>query len=177
MREIHPTSALIEIAGVGYVVQLTPATVSRLRCGEEAFVYAHHHVREDVETLFGFLTLADQRLFEQLIGISGVGPKSAMTILSVGSSDDVRAAIMSGDLTTLTSVPGVGKKTAQKIVLELKGQIVDEEQESSADRDVLQALQSLGYTSSQARDAIKHLSADSKDTSDRVREALRLLAK
>lgn len=177
LLEVQPASVLLEVGGVGYVVRLTPSSVTSLHIGSEAFFYTHHYVREDAEELFGFLTQQDQRLFVQLIGISGVGPKSAMTILSVGSADTVRAAIMSGDLATLTSVPGVGKKTAQKIVLELKGQLVDEDTDVSGDRDVIEALQSLGYSSSQAREALKSVKVETKNTSDRVREALRVLSK
>mgnify|MGYP001610324502 CR=1 FL=1 len=175
LLDIQPASVLLEVGGIGYSVRLTPASVTNLRIGDEAFFYTHHHVREDAEDLFGFLTQQDQRLFAQLIAISGVGPKSAMTILSVGSAESVRAAIMAGDLATLTSVPGVGKKTAQKIVLELKGQLVDEDADVSGDRDVIEALQSLGYSSLQAREALKNMSVEIKNTSDRVREALRVL--
>lgn len=177
LLEIQPASVLLEVGGVGYAVRLAPSVVASLRSGSEAFFYTHHHVREDSEELFGFLTQQDQRLFEQLLAVSGVGPKSAMTILSVGSADAVRVAIMAGDLATLTSVPGVGKKTAQKIVLELKGQLVDEDADVSGDRDVIGALQSLGYSPSQAREALKNVHMDTKNTSDRVREALRILAK
>ncbi len=177
LLEIQPASVLMEVGGIGYNVRLTPSAISSLRAGSEAFFYTHHYVREDAEELFGFLSQQDQRLFAQLIGISGVGPKSAMTILSVGSADAVRTAIMAGDLTTLTSAPGVGKKTAQKIVLELKGQLVEEDTDTSGDRDVIEALQSLGYSSSQAREALKNVNAEIKNTSDRVREALRVLSK
>nr|MBP7134349.1 Holliday junction branch migration protein RuvA [Patescibacteria group bacterium] len=119
----------------------------------------------------------DLALFDQLLGISGVGPKVALTILGIGSVETVRRAIMSGDLDTLTSVPGVGKKTAQKIILELKGQLVELANASPVDQEVIQALQGLGYSAQQAREAVKELSPDSESTSDRVREALRWLAK
>jgi Holliday junction DNA helicase RuvA len=137
----------------------------------------HDHVREDVRDLYGFLSSADLSLFDQLLSISGVGPKVAMTILGIGSADTVRRAIMSGDLAMLTSVPGVGKKTAQKIILELKGQLVELAESSPMDQEVIQALQGLGYTVAQAREAVKLLSPDLTNTSDRVREALRSLAK
>ncbi|MDO8617428.1 MAG: Holliday junction branch migration protein RuvA [Candidatus Uhrbacteria bacterium] len=168
---------LLDVRGVGYRVIVSPSVLTMLKIGGEAFFYIHDHVREDARDLYGFLSLEDLHLFEQLIGISGVGPKLGLTILSVGSVETVRGAIMSGDLATLTSVPGIGKKTAQKIILELKGQLVDASQESSGDREVVEALQSLGYSSHQAREALKRVSSEIKDVSERVREALRLLSR
>jgi Holliday junction DNA helicase RuvA len=173
--EKGPNWLLIEVGGIGYRVRATPSLVSDLRQDIEAFFYVHHHVREDAEDLFGFASMSDLDLFDSLLSISGVGPKAALTILSVGSSDQVKRAIMTGDLATLTSIPGVGKKTAQKIILELKGQLVDEDQSSGIDSDVLDALVGLGYSSQQARDALKYVKSD--DPADKIKEALKLLAK
>lgn len=166
---------LVEVAGLGYRVIVSPALLSDLRPGTDAFVYTHHHIREDAEDLFGFRFLSDLELFQHLLSISGVGPKVAMTILSIGSADTVRRAIMSGDLSQLTSVPGVGKKTAQKIILELKGQLVDEETSGGIDTDVLDALVGLGYSTAQAKEALKKVTAT--DAAERVKEALRYLGK
>ncbi|KAA0206743.1 Holliday junction branch migration protein RuvA [Candidatus Uhrbacteria bacterium] len=173
--EKGPNWVLIEVAGIGYRVRATPSLVSDLRQDVEAFIYIYHHVREDAEELFGFKSMADLDLFNSLLSISGVGPKAALTILSVGSSDQVKRAIMTGDLATLTSIPGVGKKTAQKIILELKGQLVEEDSSSGIDSDVLDALVGLGYPAQQAKDALKHVNAD--DPADKIKEALKLLAK
>ncbi|HEU0050531.1 MAG TPA: Holliday junction branch migration protein RuvA [Patescibacteria group bacterium] len=175
--EIMNGSVLLEVHGVGYLVRVSVSTLAQLKPGAQVFLYTHDHVREDVHDLFGFLSMADLALFEQLLGISGVGPKVAMTILSVGSADTVRRAIMNGDLATMTSVPGVGKKTAQKIILELKGQLIEAESVTPGDRDVIEALQSLGYSAAAARDALKDISSEIADTSARVREALRRLSK
>ena len=166
---------LLEVAGIGYRLKVAPALLSGLRMDGETFLYTYHHVREDAEDLFGFLSMDDLDLFESLLGISGVGPKSAMTIMSVGSADQVKKAIMTGDLATMTSVPGVGKKTAQKIILELKGQLVDADGSSGVDSDVLDALVGLGYTAQQAKDVLKHVK--SEDPADRIKEALKMLAK
>jgi len=174
---VNPTSLVLEVNGVGYRVVVPPSILSFSKTGDALFLLIHEHIREDMDELYGFMQAADLGLFEQLLSISGVGPKVAMTILSVGSADAVRRAIMAGDLDTLTSVPGVGKKTAQKIVLELKGQIVDVSQMPKEDQEVIQALQSLGYPASEAKEALKNLSGDLKDVSARVREALRLMAK
>ncbi len=134
-------------------------------------------VREDTRELFGFLLRSDLDLFERLIAVSGVGPKVALTILSAGTGDEVRRAVMQGDLALLTSVPGVGKKTAQKIILELKGQLVDEKIFPEGDTEVIDALIGLGYTQQVARDAVKAIPSGVVDVSARVREALKQLAK
>lgn len=175
--EISPLFALVEAGGVGYRVTASPSVLTLVKTGDEAFFYVHDHIREDSHDLYGFLKSEDLALFERLLQISGVGPKVAMTILSVGSADTVRRAIMSGDIDTMTSVPGVGKKTAQKIILELKGQLVDAESQSPEEREVTEALQALGYSGQQAREALKNLGATKANTSDRVREALRFLSK
>lgn len=175
--EIGANFFVLDVAGVGYKIIASPPILSSIYIGQETRVHIHDHIREDAHDLFGFLGADDLALFERLLNVDGVGPKVAMTILSVGSAETVRKAIMAGDLETLTSVPGVGKKTAQKIILELKGQLVEADAESGDDIEVVQALQSLGYTSQRGREAVKLISREMKDTSDRVREALRILSK
>lgn len=174
--DITPTSALIEAGGVGYRVFATPASLGGLRKREEAFLFTHDLIREDARDLYGFLSQDELRLFERLIAISGVGPKVALAMLSMGSVDSIKRVIMTGDLTALISTPGIGKKIAQKIILELKGQIVEEGESSGPDREVIDALISLGYSSTQATEALKGVSRDVTDVSDRVREALRRLS-
>lgn len=171
---VSPTSVLLEVAGVGYRVNAAPNTLSRL--SEEALLYIHDHVREDAHDLFGFLSQDELALFERLINISGVGPKAGMSILSLGSVETVKRAIMAGDLTMLTSAPGIGMKIAQKIVLELKGELVDPDTAIGPDREVVDALVSLGYSAAQARTALKDVGADVTDVSERVKEALRRLS-
>jgi holliday junction DNA helicase RuvA len=174
--DVSPTDALIEVAGVGYRVIASPATLAGLRAGEPAFLHIHDHVREDAHDLFGFASRDERSLFERLINVSGVGPKVGLAILSLGSADTVKRAIMSGDLGMLTSIPGVGMKIAQKVVLELKGQLVDVESASGPDREVIDALVSLGYSSNQAREAVKGVPPEVTDVSERVREALKRLS-
>ena len=175
--DVLATSVLLEIQGVGYRVMVPASALSTVKAGDEAFFYIHDRIREDAHDLYGFLSAEDLRLFEQLLNVSGVGPKVATAIMAVGSAEAVRRAIMAGDVARMTSVPGVGKKTAQKIILELKGQLVEAEGESSEDRDAIEALQSLGYSAMQAREALKNVGADIVDVSARVREALRRLSK
>ncbi|MCA9384509.1 MAG: Holliday junction branch migration protein RuvA [Candidatus Magasanikbacteria bacterium] len=168
---------ILEVNGVGYRIRISSTVSSDLSGKQNAFLYIHDHVREDQRDLFGFLHLSDLELFEKLLSISGVGPKAALTILSTGSADQVQTAIMAGNLSFLTSVPGVGTKTAQKIILELKGQLVSKEDESSADQEVAQALIGLGYSASQAKEVCKHIPDSITDPSDKVRYALKLLVK
>ncbi len=173
--EISAASVLVEAGGLGYRVVAAPSLVARFKTGQEAFLYTHDHIREDAHVLYGFAAKEDLELFESLIGISGVGPKVAMTVLAVGDAGTVRAAIMAGNLDLLTSVPGVGKKTAQKIILELKGQLVEAESSSGADADMIDALVGLGYSANQARETLKHVTA--QDPGERIKEALKMLAK
>lgn len=175
--DLAPPWALIEVQGVGYRVCASPNTLSGMRVGEEVFVYTHDVIREDARDLYGFVSLEDLKLFERMISVSGVGPKVALAMSSIGSAETLKRAIMSGDLAMLTSAPGVGKKIAQKIILELKGQIVDTDSATGPDREAIDALVSLGYSATQARDALKLIPADITDISDRVREALRSLGK
>ncbi|MFA5129795.1 MAG: Holliday junction branch migration protein RuvA [Patescibacteria group bacterium] len=176
LLEILPPIALIEVGGIGYRVTASPSTLSGLRKDEEVFLYTHDVVREDARELYGFVSLDDLRLFERMISVSGVGPKVALAVLSVGSASTVKRAIMNGDLSTLTSVPGVGTKIAQKIILELKGQIVEADGVTGPDREVVDALVSLGYSMSQAKDVLKSIPPEVTDVSDRVREALRRMS-
>lgn len=175
--EIHPSHALLEVQGIGYVIKGSIPMLAALKVNEERRLYIHDHVREDAHDLYGFASHEELSFFEKLISISGVGPKVALTILSAGSIDTVRRAVMGGDLATLTSVPGVGTKTAQKIVLELKGQLVEDQGVSTEDREVIEALIALGYSAAQAREALKRVEASVTGTSERVREALRNLSK
>ncbi len=168
---------LLEVQGVGYRVGVTPGLLAMVKTGDTLFLYIHEVIREDAHDLYGFTTSADLQLFLQLLAVSGVGPKVANTLLSIGTADAVRQAIMQGDVDTLTSVPGVGKKTAQKIVLELRGQLADEGAATGPDAEVLGALESLGYSVQDAREAVKHLPKSDQSVSDRLREALKLLAK
>lgn len=174
--EITLHAILLEVGGVGYRVQVPSSVLSLLKQGEEQFLYIHEQLREDAHELYGFLSSQDLAFFTKLLSVSGVGPKVAMTLLSLGSAETVQRAVMSGDLETLTSLPGVGKKTAQKIILELKGQLVEAEEIPSVDRDVADALRGMGYSSAQVRDALRQLSSDLTDPSERIRGALRLLA-
>lgn len=167
---------LLEVGGVGYRIHAAPNTLTHLAIDETALLFIHDHIREDAHDLFGFLSEDELALFQRLISISGVGPKAGMSVLSIGSVETIKRAIMAGDLTTITSAPGIGTKMAQKIVLELKGQLVDADIAPGPDREVVEALVSLGYSASQAKQALKGISVETTDVSERVKEALRQLS-
>ncbi len=174
--EIGAHHVLLDVQGVGYRIALSPATLATLKANEAYVFYIHEVIREDAHDLYGFRLKEELGLFTQLLAVSGVGPKVAMAILSVGTVDAVRKAIMQGDVETMTSVPGIGKKTAQKIVLGLRGQLAEDAALSSEDSEVMSALQSLGYTASDSRTALKAVSPEYKTASDRLRAALQQLS-
>lgn len=144
--------AVIETGGVGYQVAMQPSVLAELKTGEPARIWTHEHIREDARDLYGFLEKAEHRLFLKLIGISGVGPKMALHILSLGKVGDIEKMIERADVDALCGVPGVGRKTAQKIVLELKGKLALDGEVGGED-EVVNALVSLGYARDRARDA------------------------
>lgn len=142
-------SVLLEVNGVGYVVAVTPRTLHDLpRVGEEAVLHTHLHVREDQLALYGFDSAADKSLFGMLLGVSGVGPKVALSILATMTYAQLSVAVASDDIPTLTTIPGIGKRSAQKLLLELKPKLdlADTPLASSGPlADVREALEGLGY--------------------------------
>ncbi|MEI6581022.1 MAG: Holliday junction branch migration protein RuvA [bacterium] len=169
---------IVETNGVGYKINVSQDTISKISTGADAFVWTHLHVREDILDLYGFLNREELVFFEMLINISGIGPKGALTILGIASLETLKKAISSSDVTYLTKISGIGKKTAEKIVLELRDKIGETKEGESLQNelDVLEALKSLGYSQIQARDALKKISPEA-DTNAKIREALRFLGK
>ena len=160
----NPNQAIVDCGGVGYDVTISVATFSELPAeGVEASLYVHTHVREDQIALFGFVDTREKRLFEKLLSISGIGPKLAITILSGISAERLVTAIRGGDHGTLTRIPGIGKKTAERIVLEIKDKLDDLAVPMSdagthhgpAADDALSALVNLGYPRPVAQKAIE----------------------
>jgi Holliday junction DNA helicase RuvA len=158
--EKDPARVVIDVNGVGYEVFVPLTTSSTLpdRGGDVAFDI-HTHVREDIIALYGFSTRSERTIFEKLMSISGIGPKLAMTILSGGSVNDLVNAIKRSDLPRLTAIPGVGKKTAERIVVELKDKLQDfavvAMDRTPIETDVLSALENLGYNRVVAESAIR----------------------
>src|SRR6266478_2432680 len=120
----HPNQAVVEAGGVGYDVTISIPTFSDLpKAGADVALHIHTHVREDALSLFGFMRVEEKKLFEKLIGVSGIGPKLAITILSGMSTEFMVAAIRGNDVATLTKIPGIGKKTAERMILELRDKL------------------------------------------------------
>ena len=179
---IHTTDrfCILETSGVGYKVFASPETLSGLTTSAPVFLYIYTVVREDALELYGFKTLSDQDMFEKLIGISGIGPRAALAVLSAVSVKALRSAISEGDLSYLTKVSGIGKKTAEKILLELRDKIeisTEHGTDLGRDGDVILALESLGYSLPDAREAVRLTSPDIVGTANRIKEALKNLAK
>lgn len=173
-------AVILTTSGVGYKVFTTLDTHSQLHEGATAKLWIHSVVREDAFDLYGFIDRDTLAFFELLITISGIGPKSALGILSVASVNTLKEAVISGETAYLTKIAGVGKKVAEKIVLELKGKVVSFEGDGysqNSDVDAIEALKALGYSHKEAKDALEEISKDIKDSGEKVRAALRLLGK
>ena len=173
--------AVVDVGGVGYKIFVTTFTFGKIAGKSEVELYTHTYVREDSLDLYGFLSREELEMFELLISISGIGPKAGLGILSIAEPKTIRAAVISGDSSILTRVSGVGKKTAERVILELKNRITElpgeDTQAAKADSEAIEALASLGYTVSEAREALKSVSKGEKGVSDRVRAALKNLGK
>ncbi len=174
--------AVVLAGGVGYGVLTTLSNLDRVVTGEKAKFYIHENIKEEVHDLFGFLLLDDKKLFEQLLSVKNVGPKVAMSVLDIGSAQNVRAAIAGGDVKRLQTAKGVGKRAAEQIVVELRdkvGLIATNSAEDIVTRggidaqdEAAQALMSLGYSELDAMLALKHIDL-SQTTEERVKQALR----
>ncbi len=159
---------------IGYEVRLAAPLWRKVTVGLTLACFTHEHIREDARELFGFATMGELRFFKRLISVSGVGPKSALNVLSLGTLRDIETAVTQGNVSFLTAIPGIGQKTAQKIILELKGKL-ELGEGTASDRETVEALESLGYSAMQARETLRHISPEITDVSDRVRAALKLL--
>ena len=167
---------LVETGGIGYKINVSPDTLLKLKKDSEAYFFIHMHVREDAQDLYGFLDYKELEFFEMLLGVSGIGPRSAVVILGIAPIDTLKKAIATGDISYLTKISGIGKKTAEKIVLELRDKFGKEKSDGSLQEelDAMEALKSLGYSQNQARDALKEV-APELDTNKKIREALKIL--
>ena len=184
----HPNQAIVETGGVGYDVSISVPTFSDLPAiGGEVTLHIHTHVREDLIALYGFLRPAEKRLFEKLITVSGIGPKLAVTILSGMAADEMISAIRGNDVNRLTRIPGIGKKTAERMVLELRDKLAPEGVAESAvmpamspvEEDVLSALMNLGYQRAAAERALASVEKNGKSSSFEItfRQTLAVLSK
>ncbi|MEK7516286.1 MAG: Holliday junction branch migration protein RuvA [Patescibacteria group bacterium] len=165
------SSVIVDVADLGFEVFLPLPLLRELREGDAVTLWTHEYLREDARDLYGFKSAEELRFFRRLITISGVGPRTALHILSTGSLAKVRKAIAEGDIGFLTSVPGVGKKTAQKVILEMRGALGEEH----GSEMLVDALIGLGYSRSEAREAAKQVPEGEPEA--QIRAALKILGK
>lgn len=184
---------VVEAGGIGYRIYTTGQTFSCLpQMGEELKVYTYLYIREDAMVLYGFLTKDDLKVFQLLIGVSGIGPKGALAILSVMTTDDLRFAILGDDAKAISKAPGVGAKTAQRLILELKDKLsledafeqkrehvnaMDESGANGAKNEAVMALVALGYSSSEALKALHDIEVnEDTDVEELLKAALKNMA-
>ncbi len=192
LTEKTPTVVVLETGGIGYQIQISLSTFSALpEIGGSVRLLTHFVVREDAHILYGFSTEEERHLFRLLISISGIGPKSAMTVLSGIQLPELRRAIIDGNLTLLTSIPGIGKKTAERIIVELREKVLFDEHKAAGSatekmqmhgalvEDSLQALVELGYRKQSAQEAVqkalKNFEAGKVSVPDLIRASLKYI--
>jgi len=173
----HPPQVLVDVGGVGYEVDVPMSTFYNLpAAGEAVTLHTHLVVREDAHVLYGFGTLEERAVFRQLIKISGIGARTALSVLSGLSVGDLAQAVALQDAQTLTKIPGIGKKTAERLLLELKGKLADAKPSLPGSGDILNALIGLGYSEKEALAAVKGL-PPGVAVAEGIRAALKNLAK
>jgi len=176
-------SVALDVGGVGYEIFICLPALEKIKIGEEKEFFTHLYIREDAMELYGFETQEEKRFFELLISISGVGPKSALQVLSIAKMIEIKKAILRGDPSLLRKVSGIGQKTAERIVVELKNKLEDlpvgDEKISLAggETGAFEALESLGYNSNEIRQVLRQLPEDLNDENEIVKQALKVLGK
>jgi len=182
LRAIRDASVIIDVGGVGYQVYVTGPTLSELgNIGEVVELHTHLHVRENELSLYGFRSLGELDLFVMLIGVSGIGPRTALATLSAFSPQALRDALVQADTHLLTRIPGIGPKTAERLIFDLRDKVGSADDPrlasrmSADDADVISALTSLGYSVLEAQNALRALPKDLQRLDERILAALRFL--
>ncbi len=177
--DLKPTKVIVMTGGIGFTIHIVPSYSERLRAGLEASFWTYTAVRENSIDLYGFETEEELRVFELLISVSGVGPKSGLAILGVAGVRAIEEAVGSGDISALTKISGIGKKTAERIVIELNGKLVtrSEHRDNREDIDVFDALKSLGYREKDIQEVIRNLPKEVTGTNEKIKIALKNLGK
>jgi len=183
---VKPTQLLLDVNGVGYRVFISITTFEKISSLAEASLFIHTHVKEDSISLFGFFTEVEKEMFELLIAISGIGPKSAQTILSGISVDELKEAIDSANIGRLVAIPGIGRKTAERLLIELRGKVehfivtdTTSASKSSIKSEAIAALTTLGYNQKLAEKVVRDINTETPDISleDIIRKSLSVLNK
>ncbi len=183
IESLNSSYAIIDVSGVGYKVLLPSNVLTKLKKGEKIKFSIYTHVRDDTLDLFGFLSEDELFLFEHLISVSGVGPKTALSIFSIGGVEEIIKAINLADVDFFTSVPRLGKKNAQKIIIELKGRLgssvdLDLTGKSSAENnDVIAALKNFGFSSEEISKVLKEIKEKGETAEEKIKLALRQLGR
>jgi Holliday junction DNA helicase RuvA len=177
VKSVRPTNCVVMVGGIGYKVFTTRESLAHFSVGSPVAFWTHMAVREDAQDLYGFVSEEELKFFELLLTVSGIGPKSALAILDTVAVETLQSAISQNRAEYLTKVSGIGKKTAEKIVLELRDKLgaVIESAALKGDEEALEALRALGYTSVEARETLRKVPAEFSNSNDRLREALKLL--
>lgn len=172
---------IVDVQGVGYKVLATSDILNKIHVNDTVTVFIYTHVREDALELYGFSSHADLMLFEQLIGVSGVGPKTAIGIFAVGSGSEIVSAILSSNVEFFTGVPRLGRKNAQKIIIELKSKIGDRGElvlaNEQGGNEVMEALRQFGYSQKEVSQALQSINGEGESTEEKIRLALKYLGK
>ena len=193
VAEILPNLAVIDCGGVGYACRTTNNTLAKLKKGQRAKLYTYLHVGDNIFDLYGFASPSELQSFKMLIGVSGVGPKAGLAVLSVGTPESLAMAIVTGDEKALTAAPGIGKKIAQRIILELKDKVAKETAGgldfsggqgvpaaavfSNKAGDAAQALAVLGYSSAEVAQALKGVDVENLPLEEIIRQSLKKMVK
>lgn len=174
------SAVVVECQGVGYGVLVTADTFGQLTLGEPVKLYIYEHIREEAHDLYGFASLVDKQFFEKLLGVNGVGPKMALSIMNLGTSEELGHAIGSGNVAFITRASGVGRRLAERIMVDLKDSfaeaaLIQKVRKTAGGDDALSALVALGYSQAQALDALAEVAA-ADSVEDQVKQALKVLA-
>lgn len=187
--EIGESAVVVDNGGIGYSVFVTGRDAGRMHTGEEVLLHTYFNVREDAMQLFGFLSRDDLHMFRLLLGVNGIGPKAALGVLNALCANDLRFAVLADDVKAIAAAPGVGRKTAQKMILELKDKFslqeafeekltaqIPAQEVSDNQSEAVQALVALGYSGSDALKAVRAVAGDDMGTEDILRAALRQMS-
>lgn len=174
---------IVDVSGVGYRVLVSEKVWSNSQLDENIFLFIYSHIREDAFELFGFSEIQDLKLFENLIGVNGVGPKTAMSIFSFSNREEIVNAVIKGDVEFFTRVPRLGKKNAQKIIIELKSKLKDSNSldlstdEMDSNSDVYEALRTFGFSNKEIGEALKNIDKSATTADEKIKLVLKYLAK